>query len=316
MATKVYTRCGESQGIILITTGSHYHPRSEEQGERTLTRRGGLGMVGRDKEGRASETLLSPKWKNMHVQWWRGHVTRSLVKGSRPGGSLENKHSELFAIFLPISYHGSQLAEPNSKPGLEMPFMQPKQDNLSRLRARQGSVKSACEGAKYIKMGWLNWEAAFVLYHPFSCLEHGCENGWSYRNQEKGSHLACNPSEADMETRMWVQVIGPVIQGSTGRRAGRKTGKGEKLIKDELLLWIPGAQCSWGLHCRIHFRVICPAPLPRGKGTRIFIYYCLRDTIGGWGRVINSLVLVAGPLNWWAGSNSYKKMFYFVQALV
>lgn len=147
-----------------------------------------------------------------------------------------------------------------------MPFMQPKQDNLSRLRARQGSVKSACEGAKYIKMGWLNWEAAFVLSHPFSCLEHGCENGWSYRNQENGSHLACNPSEADMKTRMWVQVIGAVIQGSTGRWAGRKTGKGEKLIKDELLLWILGAQCSWELHCRIHFRVICPPPFPGARG--------------------------------------------------
>lgn len=143
--------------------------------------------------------------------------------------------------------------------------MQPKQDNLSRLRARQGSMKSACGGAKYIKMDWLNWEAAFVLSHPFSFLERGCENGWSYRNQENGSHLACNPSEADVETRMWVQVIWAVIQGSTGRGTGRKTGKGEKLVKDESLLWVPGAQCSWGLHCRRHFRVICLPP-SQGQG--------------------------------------------------
>lgn len=151
--------------------------------------------------------------------------------------------------------------------GLEIPLMQPKQDNLSRPRARQGSVERACGGSKYIKMGWLNWEAAFVLSHPFSCLEHGCENGWNFRNQENGSYLGCNPSEADMETRMWVQVIWAVIQGSTGRGSGSKTGKGEKLIKDELLLWVPRAQCSWGLHCRIHFRVICsPVPNSQGQG--------------------------------------------------
>lgn len=44
-----------------------------------------------------------------------GHVTRSLVQGSRLGGRLGNKHSKLFSVFLPISYYGALLAEANPK---------------------------------------------------------------------------------------------------------------------------------------------------------------------------------------------------------
>ena len=36
------------------------------------------------------------------------------------------------------------------------------------------------------------------------------------------------------------------MEGSTGRRAESESGKGRKLIKDALLLWAAGAQCSWG----------------------------------------------------------------------
>lgn len=191
--------------------------------------------------------------------------------------------------------------------GLEIPLMQPKQDNLSRPKARQGSVKRAGGGAKYIKMVWLNWEVAFVHSHHFSCLKHGCENGWSFRNQENESHLGCNPSEAVMETRIWVQVIWAVIQGSTGRGSRSKTEKGEKLIKDELLFWVSRAQCSWELHYRIHFRIICffphlPPPTLPGERELDYLFTIAWEILLEFGGMSLSGI-VAGPLSWWADFN-------------
>lgn len=54
------------------------------------------------------------------------------------------------------------------------------------------------------------------------------------------------------------------MEGGTGRRAGSESGKGSKPIKDALLLWAAGAQCSWGFSVG-HTSELAPAH-PKGKG--------------------------------------------------
>ena len=61
-----------------------------------------------------------------------------------------------------------------------------------------------------------------------------------------------------------MQAVRGLMEGGTGRRAGRESGKGSKLIKDALLLWAAGAQCSWGFSVG-HISELAPAR-PKGKG--------------------------------------------------
>lgn len=85
--------------------------------------------------------------------------------------------------------------------------MQLTQINLSRPRACREVRKVHMERQNALKVADSVVRPLLPFSHPSSRLEHAYDDGQSCRNQENGSNLGCNPSEADMETRIGVQVV-------------------------------------------------------------------------------------------------------------